>query len=251
MASFIVICFADLKRYRFTYLFGFPALHSDPLWKITASTSDGTSPKASVISPQDNSVNLSSAESTALVDSVQTWRYSTDARQYGFFLAKKQRDGLSNSTGDYGSHEDFQERAVPQSPSTNIGFNWVIGSLASYEQGFFDGVDFLDQYICFADPCTYRENPGWMLRNLLILIRKRWKLTRVQVLCYRETQSRRDDARSLILRLELTQDPTSEVTMEKPLPPLEMPRVSGWERSGSDKLRSKVANLGEYLDPQR
>lgn len=34
---------------------------------------------------------LGGRESTPLVEAVQTWKYSVDARQHGFFLAKKLR----------------------------------------------------------------------------------------------------------------------------------------------------------------
>lgn len=30
-----------------------------------------------------------------------------------------------------------------------------------------------------------------------------------------------------------------------------MPKVTGWERNSAGKVVSRVANLGEYMDPQR
>ena len=141
----------------------------------------------------------------------------------------------------------------PTTPETpGVGFNWVIGSLASYHDGFFDGVNPDDRYVCFVDPSTYPTYPGWMLRNLLVLIRRRWQLRKVQVLCYRDTHPHRDDALSIILRLEASDaheqgdaTPTGE-----PVPP-QMPKVTGWERNAAGKVMSKVANLGEFMDPKR
>ncbi|KAL9611970.1 MAG: hypothetical protein Q9167_003410 [Letrouitia subvulpina] len=242
LASFVFICYADLKKYRFTYLFGFPALHSDPTWKVTASTNDNQ---------LATSTFLSGAESTALVDSVQTWRYRVDTRQHGFFLAKKQRNSLVDTTGDHTKDQEYQDQLSPGTPSTDIGFTWVIESLEGYENGFFDNANPEDNYVCFADPSNYNENPGWMLRNLLILVKRRWKLSNVQILCYREIQARREDARSLILVLETPDESPDLASKEKDSVLSKMPKVSGWERSSSDRLRSKVANLGEFMDPQR
>ena len=192
-------------------------------------------------------------ESTALVDAVQTWRYSIDARQHGFFLAKKVRPSWEQHQTQKSIDQDNQsieetqkEKSRPQTPGTpgaNLDFSWKIRPLRSYEEGFFDGVDPVDCFICFADPSNYENHPGWMLRNLLIMIRRRWKLKEAQILCYRDTQARRHEARSIILRA--TSDPSGSTGS------LDMPRVTGWERNISGKVTSKIANLGEYMDPQR
>ncbi|KAH0559110.1 Autophagy protein 7 [Trichoglossum hirsutum] len=211
LSSFSVISYAGLKDYKFTYWFAFPALHSDPPW--TAVTSD-----------DGNYVRrLSSQDTTNLVDKVETWQYRTkDARQRGFFLAKK---AWLNS----------------------------ISALQGYETGFFDKVDPKDQFVCFVDPSNYAENPGWMLRNLLVLIRQRWKSNKVQILCYRDVHSRRELPRSIILDLtidtseEKKQEPSTDIAGK--LPP--MPKVTGWERNKDGKLTSKIASLSEQMDPQR
>lgn len=188
---------------------------------------------------------LTGLETTALVDCVQTWRYRADARQFGFFLAKRTRE-----SGD----EEFQSHRphTPERLDHGVGYTWVIDSLASYETGFFDNVPVVDQFVCFADPSTYPTHPGWMLRNLLILIRTRWKLDKVQILCYRDVPAHRDDPRSIILRLVgSTNDANKSMSIgeEERLP--EMPKVTGWERNAAGKVTSKIANLGEYMDPRR
>ena len=192
----------------------------------------------------------------ALVDRVQTWRYSVDARQFGFFLAKKRRK-LSHfeshdSLVDEKDDRDAEARPkTPKSPSTELGFEWVIDSLASYDNGFFD-VPPEDRFICFADPSTYLQYPGWMLRNLLVLIRIRWKLKYVQILSYRDTQARREEANSLIFRVRIDE---SGLEASSPGPQIQgiptMPKVTGWERSVSGKVASRVANLGDHMDPNR
>ncbi|KAF2195627.1 autophagy-related protein 7 [Zopfia rhizophila CBS 207.26] len=228
LSSFTAICFANLKKYKFTFHFGYPAIHSDPVWKQVSQPG-----------------RLSAKETTHLVDSVQTWRYSSDARQRGFFLAKRVR-------GD----ADVDERPKTSvTPVEDIGYRWVIGNLEKYEKGFFEGVDKEDRFIGFVDPSTYPDNPGWMLRNLLVLIRHRWHLDDVQILCYRDTHLRRDQANSLILHLQSEPVPEplptpEESTDSRPRTP-KMPKVTGWERNEAGKLTSRMVDLSEYMDERK
>ena len=249
LASFVLLSFADLKKYKFTYLFGFPALHSEPVWKEAI----GDQQEVGKDDLENPKTQLSSTESMALVESVQTWRYRVDPRQYGFFLAKKVRGSDAVGAQDIDKAEDAPQSrtTAPETSPYGLDYSWVIDSLATYEDGFLADVDAADQYVCFADPSTYQEYPGWMLRNLLVLVRKRWGLEKVQILCYRDIQSRREDARSLVLNL--TVDPRKEIiptagSVDSDEP---MPKVSGWERSNNGKISSKIANLGEYMNPQR
>ena len=204
LASFSAICFADLKKYKFTYHFAYPAVHSDPQWKLLAPEGDAAA----------GVTHLKARESEVLVDCIQTWRYSVDTRQHGFFLAKRIRRDVLDAEWRMGRGEIEQEEEDgnlhrPQTPKVSqramlseMGFLWAVGSLASYENGFFDNADDEDRYVCFADPSTYPSNPGWMLRNLLILVRQRWHLDNVQVLCYRDTHQRRDQQASLMMSLQ-------------------------------------------------
>jgi ubiquitin-like modifier-activating enzyme ATG7 len=225
LAAFTLITFANLKKYKFTYHFGFPAIQSDPPWKQVADIQ-----------------KLSSRETVQLVDAVQTWKYRSDARQRGFFLAKKARS--------YAPDDDDPE-GPPTTPIDELGYRWVIGSLAAYEKDFFQGVNKEDRFVCFADPSTYEENPSWILRNLLVLIRCRWKLNEVQILCYRDTHIRRDEARSLVLQLEspaaLSDLSLEEATTRTP----KLPKVTGWERNENNKLTSRTVDLSEYMDERK
>lgn len=201
---------------------------------------------------ENAATHLSSLETTSLVDCVQTWRYGVDARQFGFFLAKRRRDSKpgerrqDSRSGDSIADSDLRP-TTPGTPNHDLGFMWAVSSLSDFES-FFTKVAAEDQYVCFVDPSTYPSYPGWMLRNLLLMIRIRWKLEQVQILCYRDTQARRDDARTIVLRLETKYpNPAAPINIGQ----LQMPKITGWERNGSGKVTSKVANLGEYMDPQR
>jgi ubiquitin-like modifier-activating enzyme ATG7 len=219
LSSFTILSFANLKQYTFTYWFAFPAIHSDPVWKRVEST---------------NPSQLTGNETTALVDEVGTWRYGTDNREHGFFLAKRVRQS---------STEDDRPKTPGTPGGDDLGYRWAVGSLRTFETGFFNGIDPADQFVCFVDPSTYPENPGWMLRNLLVLIRRRYKLSKVQILCYRDVQSKRHEARSRILHLETQADSNSAETKV-------MPKVTGWERNSLGKVQPKVTNLSQYMDPQ-
>ncbi|KAF2272160.1 E1-like protein-activating [Westerdykella ornata] len=223
LSSFTLITFANLKKYKFTYHFGFPAIQSDPAWKLVGDLG-----------------RLDTKETTHLVDAVQTWRYGSDARQRGFFLAKRVRGG------------DGEER--PKTPIEEIGYRWVVGRLELFEKGFFDDVEKEDQFVSFADPSTYPENPGWMLRNLLILIRHRWRLNDVQILCYRDTHLRRDQSNSIIMHVQSDPLPQAEIkageAASRPRTP-KMPKVTGWERNDAGKLTSRTVDLSEYMDDRK
>lgn len=248
--SFCIICFADLKKYKFTYLFGFPAVHIEHAWQISDAdhaANDGEELSGKRISSRQQ---LSGDETALLVDKVQTWRYSVDARQHGFFLAKRVRGHL----GALETPDDVDESSSYTStyPAAILGFQWVVAAIEHYEKGFFEAVPVDDQFICFADPSSHPIYPAWILRNLLVLMHHRWKLNRAQILCYRDLQSRRHEARSFILKIssngEFTeaQNPVSCTSDSSA-----MPKITGWERNHAGKFASKVANLGEYMDPQR
>jgi ubiquitin-like modifier-activating enzyme ATG7 len=246
LASFLVLSFADLKKYKFNYWFAFPALVMDSPWTPVEKSGSLKSPETGIPYQRLNSI-----ESTALCDSVGTWRYGVDSRQHGFFLARKARGYVMPSHDD----EEDNRPTTPQtplSPTSNLGYTWQIASLSSYDTGFFDDIDPEDTYVCFADPSNYAEPgpvaPAWMLRNLLVLVRRRWKLDKIQILCYRETQIRRDAARSVIFNMEIAAA-TSKSSSDAASPT--MPKVVGWERNAQNKLMGRTADLTSYMDPTK
>lgn len=214
--------------------------------------------------------HLGSKETTALVDAVQTWKYSVDIRQHGFFVAKKIRESLLDVPDAAGDDDGNLRPQTPNTPSlSELGFLWSVGSLASYENGFFDNTEPEDRFVCFADPSTYPNNPSWHLRNLLVLVRQRWHLDEVQILCYRDTHVRREHPTSLVMQLQSAQPavtddqpqapsanmpllPKDPKSTEEPLSRLpNLPKITGWERNEKNKIISRTVDLASYLDPSR
>jgi ubiquitin-like modifier-activating enzyme ATG7 len=172
---------------------------------------------------------LSPEESSALVDAVQTWKANEDVCQHGFFLARREK----------------KKPVSDNAETTSETYNWKVSTLAGFETGFFRGSKFEDMYFCFADPSNYPNAPGWMLRNLLALLQRRWGITKIQILFYREIQSKRDIGRSLAVTLEVDTKVTSNLASN------EMPKITGWERNSAGKLAGRISDLTAYMDPRK
>lgn len=199
LASFLVLSYADLKRYKFHHLFAFPAFAASPTWSMAGPIT-----------------RLDGQQTAQLVESVNTWRYANDSRQRGFFLVR-QVDG-----------------------------QYEIGSLGEFERGFFgEDIDPLDRMVAFVDPSEYEDNPGWPLRNLLMVVRKRWGWRNVRVLCYRDTHVARYQPRSLILDLKLDSESVENLSLND-----ELPKVVGWEKNDENQIRPRIANLSAQMDPK-
>ncbi|WEW55615.1 Autophagy protein 7 [Emydomyces testavorans] len=236
LASFVMLSFADIKNYRFSYWFAFPAIHSDPPWSPYELNQNST---GSGVSAQHCSHPLTNADGNELVKAVQAWRCGVDARQHGFFLAKRSRHLNTLPLSD--SNSPIHDASSPDTL-------WEVSSLSTYETGFFRDAAAEDCFVCFADPSNYPNAPGWMLRNLLILIRHRWKLRTVQIIRYRDLPSTSAQVRSTVMILR-----SSDVDcgIDSDIRQLAMPKVSGWERNSSGKLSGRTVDLTEHMDPQK
>ncbi|KAK9453053.1 hypothetical protein V1511DRAFT_506390 [Dipodascopsis uninucleata] len=74
LSSFLVLCFSDLKKYKFYYWFAYPAIHTD--WVFTGEDAI-------------NSVDLESSRAIALL--YEQYKRQNDFTQHGFFLLKQRK----------------------------------------------------------------------------------------------------------------------------------------------------------------
>lgn len=175
------------------------------------------------------------------MEAVEAWRSNVDVCQHGFFLARMQKT-TKEPTDNY----KLEPRAQASSQSESDFSRWEVSSLSTFDE-FFRGIDPEDCYVCFADPSNYHEAAGWVLRNLLAVARYYWKLDEVQILRYRDTPQKKNQGRSIIVKLKSNysgQRPDDTVL-------LNMPKITGWERNSSGKLAGRIIDLKEYMDPKR
>jgi len=94
----------------------------------------------------------------------------------------------------------------------------------------------------FADPSALAANPGWPLRNFLVLLRKHWKVTKAKVFCFRELAGKGDISKTIVVDVDLS---------EADLSSDECPKSVGWEKNAQGKLAPREIDLAPLMDPLR
>ncbi|CAG8483624.1 5517_t:CDS:10 [Ambispora leptoticha] len=197
LTRFLLITYADLKKYKYHYWFAFPALLIDPAWVI------GDNGKVSGIEVwnQDEIQNFRA--------NYEKFRHSKGDHNAGFFLIRE-------------STLEDNKREI------------VVGSLSEWET-FFEGI------VGFADPSSLPTNPGWPLRNFLVLLHRQWHVKKIKVLCYREIIGKKDISQSIFLTVELPTEPKISD---------ECPKAVGWEKNAQGKLGPRTADLAPLMNPE-
>ena len=199
LTHFLLLTYADLKKYNYCYWFAFPALlPSSPVtFKQAATVGDSFS--------QLQRANLGLA-----FDSFKKLN-PKDC----FFLVQKEGD------------EGFALKPLS-----------AFAEVHKPDSGFTVG---------FCDPSTLEGNPGWPLRNFLLLLSQQWgdRLTEVDIICYRDYTrgGQRHIEHSLILQ--------GVSLPSKIQDPSQIPKVVGWEKNDKGKLSPRLVNLSSNMDPAR
>ena len=199
---FLLLTFADLKKYNFHYWFTFPALTPD----------NPTTYKK--MTPIEKIYDTSML--TSLQEAFDEFQKSIDPANRGYFLVMKTGKGFSIKP--LSAYED-----VISSPNGNPSLT-----------------------IGFCDPSTLDSNPGWPLRNLLMLMSQVLGDTsqEINVLCYRDYT--RDGQRHIGHTLLI-----EGVVLPGRRDSSSMPKVIGWERNEAGKLAPRFVNLSSNMDPAR
>ncbi|KAJ3331369.1 Autophagy protein 7, partial [Blyttiomyces sp. JEL0837] len=114
-----------------------------------------------------------------------------------------------------------------------------IAKLAEWHS-FFDGVPESERIVGFADPSSLPTNPGWPLRNFLLLLKKHFEVSSITVVCYREFTGKKDATPSIMINVELPGVVGDE-----------LPKFVGWEKNSAGKLGPRLADLAPLMDPKR
>ncbi|TPX43321.1 hypothetical protein SeLEV6574_g05134 [Synchytrium endobioticum] len=177
---FLLLTFADLKRYRFYYWFAFPALMPQEPYQVTA-----TCPISVYFTPEQ--MESLQHSYNALRGLPELHEAAPDGA--GFFLLRKSKDS-----------------------------NAVAVAKLMYWDDFFAHTEESQIMVGFADPSGLSTHPGWPLRNFLILLKK-WKgLAATTALCYRSSARGTDISHSIVVDVKMPgslADPPASVGWEK------------------------------------
>lgn len=91
----------------------------------------------------------------------------------------------------------------------------------------------------FTDHCSRLNNAGWVLRNFLVFLKKRWNLSNIKVLSLRIDKKTRDFSQSRLFTIHLS----NRINLDK------CPKSVGWEKDIAGKIIPRIINLKSVMDP--
>ncbi|KAK9905456.1 hypothetical protein WJX75_000196 [Coccomyxa subellipsoidea] len=98
--------------------------------------------------------------------------------------------------------------------------------------------------LAYADHSNLQSNPGWLLRNTLLMSAARWRVPDLEVACLRLRRGLVDTAASLLLSVSLPHIPEGWGEAETPA-------AFGWELNSRNKTGHREVDLGESMDPKQ
>jgi len=203
LSKFLLILFADIKTYKFYYWFAFPTL----TFPENITTVKPMAPLSSF---------LTLTQIADLKANYDSFYEKNDLAQVGFFLVK-----LDSTNLDSIPHKEGHTTVL-------------VGKLSQWNQFFPNVHDPVT--VGFVDPGSLSTYPGWVLRNFLYVLGRKWGVTKVTVICYREPSE------SFVLSLSIPRfNEWSEDTL----------KVVGWEKNKAGKNLPRLINLASTMDPKR
>ncbi|KAL3143295.1 Ubiquitin-like modifier-activating enzyme ATG7, variant 2 [Trebouxia sp. C0009 RCD-2024] len=169
LCLFLLLSYADLKKFSYWSWFAFPALKPPGPFQVNKTTS------------LQHEVQPESAVQIAAA--CDQWRQ----------VAQDHEDQPSGSSSG-ASQLPFWLLAKP------VEGDWQAAPLTAFADVTKQGCLV---WLCMSDPSNNPDHPGWPLRNMLLMAAKRWEVTTLSVLCVRDHRGRLDAARSLCLSVTL------------------------------------------------
>eukprot|EP01135_Chromosphaera_perkinsii_P002803 Nk52_evm12s227 gene=Nk52_evmTU12s227 len=224
---FLLLTFADLKKYHFYYWFAFPAIAP---WGDESEGIRGTV-------PVPLGEFMTAKEISSLGNAVQVLRGQCVANgEYmdPCFLVRRQ-------------HEEVR-----------------IGRIQVWEEFFEDCGPNEDLIVAFADPCGLSGNPGWPLRNLVMLLRygkllgggtEKISAKHVTIICYREkfADGKFSTDHSIVLKVDMGSLAAAEHegAYRDGGEGEAKPKAVGWEKNIKQKMGPRMMDLSATMNPHK
>eukprot|EP00940_MAST-03C_sp_MAST-3C-sp2_P000715 g715.t1 len=221
LARFILLTFADLKRHTFLYWFGFPsAAPRKEVW--------GTYTCSSVTSFD-----------SLCPDAKERHRIGREVEALGSPIA------FALLLVD-GSEDDCDVSASKSMTTSNGRYRAIaLDVLNDLERATL--LDPKKIIIGCIDPSANTSHPGWIVRNLLLLLSSRWKMSCATILCFRDLPAlphSSSASRSIVLRVNIPNPIDDAKTLATSL------RYVGWERNAKGRFGPRKIELRSQMAPE-
>lgn len=106
------------------------------------------------------------------------------------------------------------------------------------------------QTLLFIDPSPHAQSPGWPLRNMLTYLSVRFSISRIRVICWKDSLASPDHGAPSSVVGTIFQEGERRAARVTYRPGTMLPDAVGWERNAQERLAPKLISLGAMLDPK-